>query len=80
MSDVTASPQLEAVARIMKIAALNGEKRFIDHANQSYLKVLHTVASNPSAYADHGRRQIRLLAVQRELIELQSVPLRTTLV
>jgi hypothetical protein len=74
--DITASLQLEA-ARTMKIAALNGEKRFIDHANESYWKTVHNGARNPLACADHDRRQVRLLAVHRELIELQSGPLCT---
>jgi hypothetical protein len=76
MFDITASLQLD-VARVMKIAALNGEIRFIDHANESYWKILHK-DRNPLACADYDRRQVRLQAVQLEIIELQSVPLRTS--
>jgi hypothetical protein len=78
MFDIRASLQLEA-ARVMKIAALHGEIRFIDHANQSYWKTLHK-DRDPLACADYDRRQARLQAVQLEIIELQSVPLRTALI
>jgi hypothetical protein len=76
--DITASLQLEA-ARIMKIAALNGEKRFIDHADKSYYKMVADFVVDPLACADYERRQVRLQAVHRELLELQSVPLPTAL-
>jgi hypothetical protein len=74
MPDITASLQGEA-ARIMKIAALNGEKRFIYLANESYWKkgVRHNATYNPLACADYDRRQVRLQAVKRELNELQSL-------
>ena len=78
MFDITASLQLD-VARVMKIAALHGEIRFIDHANQSFWKVRHK-DRNPIACADYDRRQVRLQAVQLEIISLQSVPLPTALV
>jgi hypothetical protein len=71
MFDLTASLQLDA-ARVMKIATLKGEIRFIDHANQSYWKVLHK-DRNPLACAAYDRRRVRLQAVQLEIIELQSV-------
>jgi hypothetical protein len=74
MSDITAV-QLEA-ARQMKIAALSGEKRFIDHANELYWSrgVIHNEMYNPLASADYDRRQVRLQAVQRELKELHLAP------
>jgi hypothetical protein len=75
MFDITASLQLD-VARRMKIAVLSGEIRFIDHANDSYWKILHK-DRDPAACADYDRRQVRLQAVQLEIIALQSVPLHT---
>jgi len=75
MFDITGSLQLD-VARVMKIAALNGEIRFIVHANQSYWKIFHKDRS-PLVCADYDGRQARLQAVQLEIIELLSVPLHT---
>src|ERR1700722_17385045 len=50
-------------------------ERFIYLANELYWKIVHNVARNPLACADHDRRQVRLQAVLLELIALQSVPL-----
>jgi hypothetical protein len=73
MLDTTASLQVET-AKTMKIAVLHGEKRFIDHADESYWKIVRSGAGNPLACADYVRRQVRLQAVLRELIALQSGP------
>jgi hypothetical protein len=80
MSRIPANLQLD-VANVMKIAALNGEIRFIDHANESYWKILPK-DRDPLTCADYDRRQARLRAVQLEIIklQLQSVPLRTDLI